>query len=36
MTMVTAPGRAVDVHEIDEAVMERALDWLRRRHAPVR
>jgi 3-dehydroquinate synthase len=36
VTMITDPGRPLDVHEIDEASMEKALDWLHRRHASIR
>lgn len=29
ITLVTAPGRAVEVHEMDPALVGRAIDWLR-------
>ncbi|HWP35802.1 MAG TPA: 3-dehydroquinate synthase, partial [Thermodesulfobacteriota bacterium] len=33
VTLLERIGRGVEVHEIDERAMRRALDWLRRRHA---
>ncbi len=33
ISMITSPGRPVDIHIIDEAAMERSIEWLRQRSA---